>query len=110
MAEISEKLTKLESEQVEIEKQYSRLALTIPNLIHESVPIGGDDSFNKEIKKWGEIPKFDFKINDHIDISESLDLVDLERAAKVADAYLVFPFSKFISLDNKISSFLIKFY
>ena len=51
-------------------------------MIHESVPVGPDESANKEIKKWGKLPDFDFKINDHIDISENLDLVDLERAAK----------------------------
>ncbi|MBI4131476.1 MAG: serine--tRNA ligase, partial [Nitrosarchaeum sp.] len=86
MKNISEELTKLEALQEEIEKKYSRLALTIPNLIHESVPIGKDETANREIKKWGKIPEFDFKINDHIDISENLDLVDLERAAKVAGA------------------------
>jgi len=70
MKNISNELTKLESEQIEIEKKYLKLASTIPNLIHDSVPIGIDDSSNKEIKKWGNIPKFDFKIKDHIDISK----------------------------------------
>ena len=63
MKNISGELAKLESLQEEVEKKYSNLALTIPNLIHESVPIGKDETFNIEIKKWGTIPKFDFKIN-----------------------------------------------
>ncbi|MDH3765509.1 MAG: serine--tRNA ligase, partial [Nitrosopumilus sp.] len=84
MKNVSVELTKLESEQEIIENTYSKLALTIPNLIHESVPIGMDEHANKEIKKWGNIPSFNFKIKDHIDISEELGLVDLERAAKVA--------------------------
>ena len=83
---VSKELSNLESLQEENEKKYKHLAFTIPNLVHPSVPIGKDDSENKEIKSWGKIPKFDFKINDHIDISENLDLVDLERAAKVAGA------------------------
>ncbi|NND87397.1 MAG: serine--tRNA ligase [Nitrosopumilus sp.] len=102
MSEISGKLTKLESEQAEIEKEYSRLALTIPNLIHESVPIGPDESSNKEIRKWGDIPKFDFKINDHIDISDNLDLVDLERAAKVAGARFYYLKNDLVRLNQSL--------
>jgi len=86
MKNISNELTKFELEQESIENKYSKLAMTIPNLVHESVPVGVDESANKEIKKWGKIPDFDFKIKDHIEISENLDLVDLERAAKVAGA------------------------
>ena len=86
MKNVSADLAKLESEQGNIENKYKKLALTIPNLVHESVPIGTDESANKEVRKWGDIPNFDFKINDHIDVSENLDLVDLERAAKVAGA------------------------
>ncbi|MBT8243465.1 MAG: serine--tRNA ligase [Nitrosopumilus sp.] len=102
MAEISEEQSKLESEQTDIENNYSRLALTIPNLIHESVPIGTDEAANKEIKKWGEIPEFDFKINDHIDISENLDLVDLERAAKVAGARFYYLKNDLVRLNQSL--------
>ena len=80
MKNVSAELAKLESEQEAIENTYSKLALTIPNLVHESVPIGTDESANREIRKWGSIPTFDFKINDHIDISENLDLVDLRKS------------------------------
>ena len=54
MVQISADLTKLESGQETVENAYSKLALTIPNLVHESVPIGADESANKEIKKWGK--------------------------------------------------------
>ena len=70
MKNISIELTKFESEQENIERKYLKLASTIPNLVDESVPIGPDESANKEMKKWGNIPKFDIKIKDHIDISE----------------------------------------
>ena len=56
MKNVSADLAKLEGEQEQIEKKYSKLAFTIPNLIHESVPIGPDESANKEIKKWGDLP------------------------------------------------------
>ena len=102
MKEVSSELSKLESEQESVEKIYSKLALTIPNLVHESVPIGVDENANKEIKKWGEIPNFDFKINDHIDISENLDLVDLERAAKVAGARFYYLKNDLVRLNQSL--------
>lgn len=102
MKNISSELGKLESSQEEIENTYSKLALTIPNLVHESVPVGADESANKEIKKWGEIPNFDFKINDHIDISENLDLVDLERAAKVAGARFYYLKNDLVRLNQSL--------
>jgi seryl-tRNA synthetase len=109
MKNISNELTKLESQQEDIEKKYLKLASTIPNLIHESVPIGIDDSVNKEIKKWGNIPKFDFKIKDHIDISEDLNLVDLERAAKVAGARFYYLKNDLVRLNQALIHFGLDF-
>jgi seryl-tRNA synthetase len=109
MKNVSKKLSSLESSQEEIEKKYSQLALTIPNLVHQSVPIGKDDSANKEIKKWGKIPEFDFKVNDHIDISEKLDLVDLERAAKVAGARFYFLKNDLVRLNQALIHYALDF-
>jgi len=109
MKNISEELTKLEALQEEIEKKYSSLALTIPNLIHESVPIGKDETANREIKKWGKIPEFDFKISDHIDISENLDLVDLERAAKVAGARFYYLKNDLVRLNQSLIHYALDF-
>jgi seryl-tRNA synthetase len=102
MVQVSADLTKLETGQETVENIYSKLAFTIPNLVHESVPIGTDENANKEIKKWGEIPSFDFKINDHIDISENLDLVDLERAAKVAGARFYYLKNDLVRLNQSL--------
>ena len=109
MKNISEELARLESSQEEIEKKYSKLALTIPNLIHESVPVGKDETANTEIKKWGKIPKFDFKINDHIDISENLELVDLERAAKVAGARFYYLKNDLVRLNQSLIHYALDF-
>lgn len=109
MKNISEELAKLEASQEEIEKKYSSLALTIPNLIHESVPIGKDETANKEIKKWGKIPEFDFKISDHIDISENLHLVDLERAAKVAGARFYYLKNDLVRLNQSLIHYALDF-
>ena len=109
MKNISTELAKLETSQLENEKKYSSLALSIPNLIHESVPIGKDETANKEIKKWGKIPEFDFKINDHIDISEKLDLVDLERAAKVAGARFYYLKNDLVRLNQSLIHYALDF-
>ena len=109
MKNVSVELSKLESEQETIESKYSRLALTIPNLVHESVPVGVDESANKEIRKWGNIPNFNFKINDHIDISENLDLVDLERAAKVAGARFYYLKNDLVRLNQSLIHYALDF-
>ncbi len=109
MKSVSEQLSKLEVDQNNIEKKYLKLATSIPNLIHESVPIGKDDESNKEIKKWGNIPEFDFKIKDHIDISEDLDLVDLERAAKVAGARFYYLKNDLVRLNQALINFGLDF-
>ena len=109
MKNVSNELTKLESEQEIIENTYSKLALTIPNLIHESVPIGTDESANQEVRKWGNIPTFDFKIKDHIDISENLDIVDLERAAKVAGARFYYMKNDLVRLNQSLISYGLDF-
>jgi len=109
MKKISKELSGLESSQEEIEKKYMRLALSIPNLIHQSVPIGKDSSSNKEIKTWGKIPEFDFKVNDHIDISEKLDLVDLERAAKVAGARFYYLKNDLVRLNQALIHYALEF-
>src|SRR5574341_1010777 len=60
MRQVSETLSGLEVIQTKTESDYAKLALTLPNLIHESVPIGKDEAANKELRKWGNTPKFDF--------------------------------------------------
>lgn len=68
----------------EVMKEWRALMLQVPNVPDMSVPEGDDDSQNKETKVWGELPKFDFAPKNHFEILENLDLIDLERGAKVA--------------------------
>lgn len=109
MKKVSTELENLEVTQTEIENQYAKLSLTIPNLIHESVPIGEDERANKEIKKWGKLPQFDFKIRDHIDISTNLDLVDLERAAKVSGARFFYLKNDLVKLNQSLINYALDF-
>jgi seryl-tRNA synthetase len=109
MRQVSETLSGLESIQTKIESEYTRLALTLPNLIHESVPIGKDETANKELRRWGKIPQFDFKIKDHIDISQNLDLIDLERAAKVAGARFYYLKNDLVKLNQALIHYALDF-
>ncbi|CDI06196.1 serine--tRNA ligase [Candidatus Nitrosotenuis uzonensis] len=109
MQQVSEELQSLEVEQQKVESDYSRLALTIPNLVHESVPIGPDESANKEVRRWGTVPIFDFQVRDHIDISQSLDLVDLERAAKTAGARFYYLKKSLVKLNHALIGYALDF-
>lgn len=77
-------LQKEEEELKETMKAWQTIMLRVPNVPDMSVPDGKDDQDNKELKKWGEIPKFDFEPKNHVDLMKNLDMVDFERGAKVA--------------------------
>ena len=109
MQNTSQTLSDLEIIQTQTESSYTKLALTIPNLVDESVPIGKDNTSNREIKKWGKVPQFDFKVKDHIDISHSLDLVDLERAAKVAGARFYYLKNDLVKLNQALIQYALDF-
>lgn len=109
MQSISQELQRLESAQDSTDKTYTKLSMSLPNLVHESVPIGKDDSSNKEIKKWGSIPSFDFDPLDHIDIAQNLDLIDLERAAKVSGARFYYLKNQLVKLNQSLVQFALDF-
>ncbi|MGQ0638394.1 MAG: serine--tRNA ligase [Nitrososphaerota archaeon] len=109
MGHVSKELSGLEEQQNQIEAEYRKLALTLPNLVHESVPIGKDETANKEVRRWGKTPNFDFKAKDHIDISQSLDLVDLERAAKVAGARFYYLKNDLVKLNQALIQYGLDF-
>jgi len=68
----------------EIDQEFNKLLLQIPNIPEEGVPLGKDDSENKIIKTWGEIQKFDFIPKDHLELGENLDIIDVKTASKVS--------------------------
>jgi len=68
------------------EKRMRELLSTLPNIPHESVPVGKDESANAEIHRWGTKPEFDFEPKDHVDLGTALGILDLERATKITGA------------------------
>lgn len=105
MKKVSSELQILELEQTKVEEEYEKLSATIPNIIDKSVPIGPDDSANVEVRKWGFLPKFDFAIQDHVDLSTGSGLVDLERAAKVAGARFYYLKNDLVKLNHALIRF-----
>ncbi len=77
-------IQKQEEKLKEIMIEWQKLMIKVPNIPDISVPDGKDEESNQEIKKWGELPKFDFKPKNHIEIMKALNMIDLERGVKVA--------------------------
>jgi len=109
MSKISKELDDHEQLQKTVESDFKNLSFSIPNIIHESVPIGPDESANVELRKWGDIPKFDFKVSDHIDLAQNLNIVDLERAAKTAGARFYYLRGGLVKLSQALISFALDF-
>jgi len=81
---VKNELALLEKEFKDIEIKYNEMLYRIPNVTDPGMPIGKDESDNIEIRRWGEKPKFDFAIKNHIELGKSLDIIDVEKAAEVS--------------------------
>ncbi len=79
-------LAKAEGELAQVQGELDQLLLGLPNLLHESVPDGRDETANVEVRRWGEPRKFDFKPKDHVEIGEKLGQVDFAAAGKISGA------------------------
>lgn len=99
----------LESQVDEYQQRARYLLMRIPNLLHESVPYGGDENDNVEIRRWGSPPNFDFPPKSHIEIAKGLGLIDEERANKVAGAGFFYFREELVLLDLAIQRFAIDF-
>lgn len=86
MRGLSQRIKEMEPTVKEIDEQLSQLLLLIPNIPHESVPVGEDDSQNVEVRRWGQPRKFEFEPLPHWEIGERLGIMDFERAVKISGA------------------------
>ena len=105
MKNVARDLKALDGVVEEKEKVLQDFLLTIPNLPHASVPAGKDPSDNVEVKRWGEIPKFDFKPKPHWDLGEELGILDFKNGAKITGAR----FTLYWDLGAKLERALINF-
>ncbi|MBP1698735.1 MAG: serS [Deltaproteobacteria bacterium] len=105
MRKVSQELKGLDSIIEEKEKALQDFLLVVPNLPHSSVPVGKDSSDNTEVRRWGEIPKFDFEPKPHWDIGEELGILDFKSGAKITGAR----FTLYLDLGAKLERALINF-
>ena len=84
--EVSDAIRVSEAPLADIEARFESFMLTVPNLPSPTVKIGKSEHDNREVRRWGDPPKFDFEARNHWDIGESLAILDFERAAKIAGA------------------------
>lgn len=90
MRKVSKEIKGLDEELNNAEKELEYVMMRIPNLPHESVPIGDSEDDNVEIRKWGEAAKFDFEAKPHWEVGVDLGILDFERAGKVTGSRFVF--------------------
>ena len=105
--EISKKVTELEESQTKIKHEMDLNLSSIPNIPLDDVPIGKDEKANKEIKKIGEIPKFNFNPISHYEIGKKLNLMDFDLSTKTSGARFVFLKNKLAMLERAISNFML---
>lgn len=84
--QVGQEIKDLDDELKTVEVEMEQILLNIPNLPHQSVPVGPDETTNQEISRWGEPLQFDFEPQAHWDIGPNLDILDFERAAKLSGA------------------------
>lgn len=86
MKAVSDRIRELDEKIKILEENTDEFLLVVPNIPHESVPVGRDETENAEVRKWGEPRIFDFEPLNHWDIGTILDIIDFERASKIAGA------------------------
>lgn len=107
MRETSQRIKQLDGDLGVIEEDLKKIVMAIPNLCHDSVPIGQDDSDNVEIKVWGEKPTFAFTPKPHWEIGEEQDIIDFETAAKLSGARFALLKGFAAKLERALISFFI---
>ena len=107
MREVSNKIKELDSDLANYEKSIEEILLGLPNIPHESVPIGKDSIENPVIKQVGKIPEFDFEPLPHWTVGGNLGILDFERAAKITGARFPLYFGSGARLERALINFML---
>ena len=105
--EVSEAIRIGEGPLASIEARFEKFMLTVPNLPESSVPVGRSAADNKEVRRWGDPPKFDFQPKNHWDIGEELGILDFARAAKIAGARFALYKDSGAQLERALINFML---
>ncbi len=96
---INKKISAVEEETAECESHLKKIQMSIPNLLHESVPYGVDEEDNEVVKEWGGKPEFAFESHSHVDLLDTLDIGDIPRAARLAGSRFYYLKNELVLLD-----------
>jgi seryl-tRNA synthetase len=105
--DISIEIEKIRKLQSDVKSELDRLLSTIPNIPHDDVPVGPDESANVEILKSGLIPEFNFKPKSHYELGERLNMLDFDLATKTTGSRFVFVKDKLALLERALSNFML---
>ena len=100
-------ISALDARAAEIEEQFRTLEYEFPNVPHESVPVGSDESANRVERHWGDKPSFDFAPKSHWDLGEQLGILDFDRAAKITGARFAILFGAGAKLSRALMNFML---
>ncbi|ANY73563.1 serine--tRNA ligase [Paenibacillus ihbetae] len=106
MREVSDKIKAMDEEVRELEASIAELTLAIPNIPHESVPVGASEEDNVEVRRWSEPAAFDFEPKAHWEVAQNLNILDFEAAAKVTGSRFTFYKGLGARLERALISFM----
>ncbi|MFZ8863844.1 MAG: serine--tRNA ligase [Thermocrinis sp.] len=108
--EIKEKIEGLEDKLSKVEEQLKRVMLSIPNIPHQSVPVGKDETENVEVRRWGVPRDFDFEPKAHYEIGEALGILDFERGASLSGSRFTVMWGWGAKLERALINFMLDFH
>ncbi len=107
VAGLGDKLDAAKAALVEVQQQIDAIIMGIPNLLHESVPVGKDENDNVEIRRWGEPKTFDFEVKDHVDLGAVNGWLDFETASKLTGSRYVVMHGQMAKLHRALIQFML---
>ncbi|MBN2279467.1 MAG: serine--tRNA ligase [Candidatus Marinimicrobia bacterium] len=110
MQELGKKIKAMDNQIAELEDQLNSILVTLPNLPHESAPVGFSDTDNVEVSSWGKKPLYTFELKDHLDIAENLGILDMPRGAKISGSGFPLYMGKGARLERALINFMLDFH
>ncbi|PYS72228.1 MAG: serine--tRNA ligase [Acidobacteria bacterium] len=104
---LKDRIAELDQVRAQTETRMHEMLSTLPNIPHESVPVGKEESDNVEVRRWGTKPEFDFEPKDHVDLGTTLGILDLERATKISAARFAILNGAGARLERALVSFML---
>jgi len=105
--DLGDRLESTQDDLRSVQAALREIELGLPNLLQDDVPDGNDDTENTEIRRWGELPQFDFEVRDHIQLGESLGLLDFDAASKISGARFAVMYGGLARLHRALIQFML---